>query len=380
MPISTKRWGGRVRPHTRVSVQRACAWIDQETRCLETEEVSLDDAAGRVLGTDLSASDPIPPSDCATINGFAVLAATSLGAGTYSPITITAIPVEAGALMPPGTDTVVAADQVEPAGCELVELIEPVAVGINVERRGIVAEAGAFLAAAGTCLGPRHLGLAAQAGFSGLSVVRRPRVRLAIVGQARSGPNDGNGPMLRALIERDGGLPGNASLAEAFSPGVDIIVLAGDSGSGEDGELAAAMASAGSLEIHGVALIPGETAGFGRSADGTPALLLPGAPAGCYWNYELFAGRAIRRLAGRSPALPYTSRQVTTTRKIVSPIGMTEIWPVRRLADGQVEPDMSFVETGLRAAVAADGFVIVPAPSEGYPAGASVAAYFYDER
>jgi molybdopterin molybdotransferase len=166
---------------------------------------------------------------------------------------------------------------------------------------------------------------------------------------------------------------------EAFGSGADIIIMVGGVGCRENDRLMAAMASAGSLDIDGVALVPGDTAGFGRIADGSPALLLPGAPAACMWNYELFAGRAIRRLGGRPPTLPYNSHQVTTARKIVSAIGMTEICPIRCLADRRVEPDASFIETGLRAAVAADGFVIVPAQSEGYPAGASVTAYFYDE-
>jgi molybdopterin molybdotransferase len=369
-----------VKPLSRVSVERACAWIDDVTRRLETEEVSLDDAAGRILGVDLRAHEAIPLADCAAIEGFAISAGASLGAGTYNPLAMTAITIGAGEPMPPGTDAVVPADQAEPNGSGRIELIEPVAAGINVDRRGATAEAGAFLAAAGNCLTPRHLGLAALAGSSMLSVVRRPRVRLVIAGEARSGPSNSNGSMLRALIKRDGGLTTMTGLDEAFGSGADIIVIAVGVGYRENDRLTAAMASDGSLDIDGVALVPGDTAGFGLIADGTPALLLPSAPAACMWNYELFAGRAIRRLGGRPSALPYSWRQVTTARKIVSAIGMTEICPIHCLAGNRVEPDASFVETGLRAAVAADGFVIVPAQSEGYPAGASVNAYFYGER
>ncbi|MGA8759750.1 MAG: molybdopterin biosynthesis protein [Stellaceae bacterium] len=363
-----------MRRFSRVSVERACAWIDEATASLAPEDVFLEGAAGRVLGADLRAAEAIPAADCAAIDGFAVSAAASLGAGTYNPLTIAAIAIGAGEPMPPGTDAVVPAEQAEPDGSGHIELIESVASEANVDRRGAVAEAGATLLVAGTCLTPRHLGLAGLAGVTGIAVVRRPRVRLVIGGQPRSGANEGNRLMLHALIARDGGVVIEASLAQAFGSGADIIVLAG---SGGEEQLASAVGSAASLDIHGVALIPGETAGFGRTANGTPALVLPAGPVGCLWNYELFARRAIRRLGGREPALPYDRRQVTTARKIVSPIGMTEICPIRRLSDGRVEPSGSFVETGLRAAVAADGFIIVPAQSEGYPAGASVSAYFY---
>jgi molybdopterin molybdotransferase len=67
-----------------------------------------------------------------------------------------------------------------------------------------------------------------------------------------------------------------------------------------------------------------------------------------------------------------------TARKIVSAIGMTEICPVRRRPDDTVEPVPSFAETGLMAAVGADGFVIAPEGSEGHPQGARVIVYLYE--
>jgi hypothetical protein len=96
------------------------------------------------------------------------------------------------------------------------------------------------------------------------------------------------------------------------------------------------------------------------------------------WSYELFAGRAIRLLGGRDPGLPFRSRSMITARKIVSSIGMTEICPVCCPIEGEVEPIASFTEIGLMAAVRADGFVIVPETREGYPPGASVNVYLYD--
>ena len=107
-------------------------------------------------------------------------------------------------------------------------------------------------------------------------------------------------------------------------------------------------------------------------------MLLPGAPAACLWSYELFAGRAIRRLGRRSPELPYRSREMITARKIVSAIGMTEICPVRCGAGDSVEPLPSFAEAGLMAAVGADGFVIVPEGSEGHPQRGRVTVYLYE--
>ena len=158
-----------------------------------------------------------------------------------------------------------------------------------------------------------------------------------------------------------------------------VAWIIGGTGRGSDDHAAAALAAAGKLAIHAVALLPGETAGLGHIAGMTPVVLLPGAPAACLWGYEFLAGRAIRRLGGRNPELPFRSRQMMTSRKIVSALGMTEICPVR-FGDGEtVEPLPSFAEIGLMAAVGADGFVIVPQTSEGFPEGSRVTVHLYGE-
>jgi len=361
-----------------VSFEEAVGWIDGATDGLGSEEIALDLAAGRVSIADLCAYDAIPEADCAAIDGFAVTAEASLGAGAYNPLIVDACALEAGEPMPPGMDAVVPLGHAEPDGAGRILMVEPIVAGGNIDRRGAVAAAGTVLVKAGTRLTPHHLGLLAVSGLTRLPVARRPQVRLAIAGRARSGkPVNSNGPMLRALIERDGGVAIEADMAQAFDAGADLVVIAGGTGNGVSDRSASVLAEAGILEIHGVALIPGETAGFGHTATGAIVVMLPGTPASCLWNYELFAGRAIRRLGGRAADLPYRSRRVTTARKIVSPIGMTEICAIRHRPDGAIEPAASFAESGLMAAVAADGFVITPAKSEGYPAGAAVDAYFY---
>ncbi len=100
-------------------------------------------------------------------------------------------------------------------------------------------------------------------------------------------------------------------------------------------------------------------------------VLLPGAPIACLWSYEMLAGRAIRGLGGHPSALPFRPRTMTITRKIVSAIGMTEIWPVRCAgAVDTVEPMPPFTEIGLMAAVGGDGFIIIHSRGErGLPAG-----------
>jgi molybdopterin molybdotransferase len=372
--------GNIVTEFSPVSVAAAFAWIDSTTRCLETDEVVLDQAFGRVLSEDIQAIAPIPPVDCAAIDGFAVRAAETIGASSYNPLAVRSTAVAAGEPLPAENDAVVPLYLAEPVNRGEVVLIEPAAPGDNVDQQGAVAFAGGLLVAAGTRLMPRHVGLLATAGFTRLPTVRRPRVCLAITGAMRSGAaGDSNGPMLHAAIERDGGLILKSPLAEAFSAAdADIVLVAGGTGFGCEDRSVAALAAEGALDIRGVTLLRGETTGFGHTSTGVPVVLLPGAPAACFVSYELFAGRAIRRLVGRDPAMPHRSRTATTARKIVSSIGSTEICPVRLRSDGRIESIAPFAEIGLMAAVQADGFIIIPEASEGYPSGASVTAYLYD--
>jgi molybdopterin molybdotransferase len=251
-----------------------------------------------------------------------------------------------------------------------------------------------MLVAAGRRLGPPEIGLLAAAGVRHLPVIRRPEVRVFLAGRglarvdaspnaAAIGDGDVDGPLLRSLVERDGGVVRDLrpierdceSLRAALaSGGADIVLLAGGTGHGADDFAAEALAAAGELAIHGVALHPGESAGMGRLDPATPVFLLPGMAVDCLWAYELFAGRAIRRLAGGNPALPFRPQAMRLERKIVSGIGMTEIFPMQ-CREGHAAPIASFAEAGLMAAARADGFVIIHEGSEGFAAGSDVTVY-----
>jgi molybdopterin molybdotransferase len=372
-----------------VSFDEAVACVDAASPRLGTERVPLQKAMGRVLAEDVRAAAPIPPDDCAALDGFAVRADASLGASAYNPVELALLAVTAGAALPPGADAVIPLDAVDSNGLGHVQVVEPVAPGDNVERQGAVAAAGALLVATGVRLGFRHIGMLAAAETDAVQVVRRPRVQILLAGPtAAARAPDSNGPMLRAAVERDGGVIAEitraprtrSSLNTALSAANgDFVLVIGGTGPGPDDHAAAALDEIGELVFHGVTVRPGETAGFGRTGHGVPAMLLPGMPAAALWGYELFAGRAIRRLGGRDPGPPYRSREMTVVRKIVSAIGMTEICPVLLGPGDTIEPLPAFAEIGLRAAIDGAGFVIVPAACEGYPPGAVVTAYLYDD-
>jgi len=383
----------------RASVEAATAWVDAHGSTAAAEEVRVTEAAGRVLATPVQAKLNLPPFDSANTDGYALRSGETVGAGDYNPLlfsiqsadqplssTASAL-VSAGMPLPEGADTVLPFEASRVNGSTL-EVYRAVAEGAGVERKGRQIAAGTTLLDSGRIVRPQDAGLLACAGVERLMVVRRPRVRIVVAGPK---PNlnvpipDADGPMLSALITRDSGLiesvvsrveERDAIRRAVAAPGADVILVAGRTGTGPDDEAPLALAETGELAIHGIALRPGGSAGMGLAA-GVPVLLLPGEPFACFCTYELFAGRLIRRIGGRAPELPHAVREAEVRRKIVSVVGVVDLCPVR-FVDGDVEP-VGSVESGLASAVRADGFVLIPAPLEGFAPGARVSVYLYEK-
>jgi molybdopterin molybdotransferase len=223
-------------------------------------------------------------------------------------------------------------------------------------------------------------------------VFRRPRVTLVVTGNELlpSGARpqgyrivDANGPMLAALVERDGGIvefPGLTAdepdaILQAIQSDADVIIVSGGSSVGIEDLAPSLVARHGELAIHGIAMRPSSPTGLGRIGPRI-VFLLPGNPVSCLCAYDFFAGRMIRALGGRTAAWPYRSIRAALTRKISSPIGRLDYARVR-VVDGAVEPLAVAGASVLSSTTRADGFVIVPDDSEGFAPGTEVEVWLY---
>jgi molybdopterin molybdotransferase len=298
-----------------------------------------------------------------------------------------------GAPMPAGCDAVLPAECVEPDPVALrVSAVAAVSPGKNVGRRGEDVARGATVFPAGRALLPQDLGVLSSIGVSDVAVVRRPRVRLVITGSellpSGSQPHDSfivdaNGPMLAALIQRDGGVadfPGivpddREALSQAMHADADVIIVSGGSSVGIEDVAPALLAQHGELAIHGIAIRPSSPTGMGR-IDHRLVFLLPGNPVSCLCAYDFFAGRAIRSLGGRPRPWPYRSLRARLRRKISSQIGRLDYARVR-LVDGEAEPLAISGASILSSTTRGDGFVLVPDDSEGFAAGSEVEVWLY---
>ena len=358
-------------PDTRTPLADALAWVDAHTAPLGPETLDAVIAGGRVLAEAVTSTGNWPTMDCAMVDGYAVRASDTDGAAGYSPAPLTAIPVVPGAAMPPGTDAVLPFMAAETVA-SIVQATSPVASGAGVARRGSEVAAGQEAIAVGIMLRAPELALLALLGVDRVAMVRQPHVGLVVFGHA--GP-DALTPMLRRLVEEDGGvaeaLPSEYGADWARAGRFDLVLLAGRSGEGAGDDAPDALRHAGgTLDLHGIALRPGETAGLGRMDD-VPVVLLPGMPLACLSVYWVLASRAVRRLGGRALAGTVSAR---LTRRISSALGFFDLVRVC-LHDGAATPLASPDGGGLMSAVRADGYVMVPDGSEGMDAGATVSVY-----
>ena len=395
----------------RTRVEDVLAWIDSHATALAAEYVSLDDLAGRVLAADVVSDVDVPCFDRAMMDGYAVLAHNTLGASVYNRLRVkvvgevlpgqrfsgevttgTAVKIMTGAPLPEGADAVLPAEKVETESDDICVLAE-VSPGKHVGRRGEDVARSTVVLRKGRRLRPQDLGVLSSIGVAAAPVVRQPRVRVVVTGNellpAGHKPSDihiadANSPMLAALIRRDGAVPLNpgivaddpSAILDAMREPADIIIVSGGSSVGCEDYAPSLLAHHGQLSIHGVAMRPSSPAGMGTLEDRL-VFLLPGNPVSCLCGYDFFAGRAVRLLAGLPRHWPYRKTTARLSRKLVSMVGRVDYVRVSTQG-GEVEPLAIGGASVLSSTTRADGFVVVPADSEGYPTQTEVCVWQYD--
>ena len=384
---------------------------------LAGEETGLADACGRVLSRDIVASGAVPPFDRAAMDGYAVRAEETFGSSAYVPAALRyvgrsrpglpcgaavgpmqAVEVATGAPLPRGADAVVPVESARVDG-DWVLVSEPVPQGRNVGRCGEDIAAGTIALRAGRIVRPQDLGVLSAVGAARVPVVRRPRVAALITGDELLAPGipahdfripDVNSVMIAALVARDGGLceivgplPDvretirDAMLACAARS--DLMLVTGGSSAGPEDHVPGIIAELGRLIAHGLSLRPASPTGVGVILEEErPVVMLPGNPVSCLCGYDFVAGPLIRRLGGRPGPWPYRRLRLPLARKLPSVVGRVDYARVR-ICSGQVEPVSSSGASILSSVSRADGFVVIPADLEGYPAGAHVEIWCYDE-
>ncbi|HEX9916044.1 MAG TPA: gephyrin-like molybdotransferase Glp [Candidatus Bathyarchaeia archaeon] len=374
--------------------ENALRIIDSNIRPIErTEKVPLEEAAGRVLASDIVAGFDVPPFDRASMDGYAVRAADTAGATEAGPARLRLVAVQhtgevykgrvgkgecveiaTGGPVPLGCDAVVKVEDTSREGDDVLIRIRVVS-GKDISPAGEDMKKGDRVLEAGSALSPGMVGALAALGHDSAEVYAKPMVAIY-----SSGPEvapqgeplrpgqvyDVNSFTLYAVVEAMGGVPvkrgivadDEASIDAALedASGYDMGVFSGGSSVGSRDLFVEAVGRLGVVHFHGVKVKPGKPTLFGEVA-GTPVFGMPGYPTSCLTNSYVFLTPALRRMA-RLPPLEPQRVTVPLGHRLVSRSDR-ETFITVRIEGGRAHK--VFKQSGDITSMAyADGYIIVP--------------------
>jgi molybdopterin molybdotransferase len=302
----------------------------------QSELVSLDAAAGRLLSEPATAALALPPFDNSAMDGYAVRATEVSQASPTTPVQLKVratlpagnvfseemnsgecVRLFTGAAMPRGADAVVMQEDTRLEG-DTVAILDGVKPGENVRRQGEDVLPGMVLAQSGTEISAGLIGLLGGVGKAQVRVGRQPVVGLIATGSElrEAGQSlhpgqiyESNRSMLVPLVTQAGGLakvypivadilPATATALEVAFRECDFVLTSGGVSVGEmDFVKAAFTALGGKLEFWRVAIRPGKPFVFGTL--GAKFLCgLPGNPVSAFVTFLLLVRPALRRWQG----------------------------------------------------------------------------------
>ena len=315
--------------------------LEHVTR-IGTENVPLEDCAGRILAMDLKAAEDVPPFNRSAYDGYALRSCDIVHASPGHPVTLRITetipagcqpekPVSAGCAahimtggpIPEGADCVINFERTVFTP-EHVTLSCPLSAGANIVRRGEDVHAGDVLAPCGTRIDAGLAGTLAGQGMARVPVYRRPVAGIISTGSEIMEAGEAllpgriynsNRSSFTALLQQEGcdvrylGLcPDDAgkicALIEKGLPECDLILLTGGVSVGDWDLTPRAMEMAGArMLLSGVDIKPGMACAYGVSGH-TLILGLSGNPASSITNFCACALPALRYMAGHRNCMP----------------------------------------------------------------------------
>ncbi|MGH9063195.1 MAG: molybdopterin molybdotransferase MoeA [Acidimicrobiales bacterium] len=307
---------------------------------LPARAVPLDRALGCVTTAAVTATEAVPPFANTAMDGYAVRAADTRGAGHGASVRLAvvgslaagaapgmavgpgqAVRIMTGAPLPPGADAVVMVELTAPDGPDGVVVEAEVPPGNHVRPAGDDLAPGQEVFPAGTELRPGHLGVLASLGYEQVDVRPRPRVGVLSTGdELVEGPEglrpgqirDSNRPTLLGLLLRSDCEPVDLGIARdteadigaALERGLrtcDAVVTSGGVSVGDHDYTKTVLdaLSGGTMAWMQVAIRPARPFAFGVVA-GTPVFGLPGNPVSSMVSFECFARPALRQMMGHA--------------------------------------------------------------------------------
>ncbi len=389
-----------------VSVDDAMAAARSIAPLMDIEELPLAAASGRVLASDITADIDIPGFTRATMDGYALIAADTIGASESLPAMLRVTgrigmgaPADRG--ISPGTCVYVPTGGAIPAGADGLAMVEvteiigddvlvkrPVAVGESIMMRGEDFARGSVVVSRGTRLSPRDTGALAAVGTTRVPVRKKPVVGIISTGNelvpvsdvpAGGQVRDINSSLVGAYLDSQGCIPeffgivrdDRSALMSVLDRALghcDAVLLSGGSSKDDRDMTADLIRDTGEVLVHGISISPGKPTIIGR-ARGKPVIGLPGHPASAFVVTLVIVRPLLSVMTGERDRGLLT-RPAILAENIPSVKGREDYVRVR-IADGRAFPE--FGKSGLiNTLVRSDGLVRIAAGMEGLEEGEAV--------
>jgi molybdopterin molybdotransferase len=321
-----------------LSVEKALERILQVFHPLEPERVPILEALDHVLAEDVHADRDIPPHSNSSMDGYAVLAADTIGASADTPVRLhvieelaagyvtetavtsgTAIRIMTGASIPPGADAVVKVEDTA-SDADWVDVFAKAPASQYIRPAGEDVRRGELVLPAGALVRSQEIGMLATLGHKEVSVVRRPRVAILATGDevveideplAPGKIRNANSYSNAAQVIKAGGVPIMLGIARdkvqdltekiraGLAQGVDLFLTSGGVSVGDFDIVKHVLAAEGTIGFWRVRMKPGKPLAFGQIGQ-VPVLGLPGNPVSVMVSFEMFVRPAILKMMGRT--------------------------------------------------------------------------------
>jgi len=397
-----------------ISVSEFLARLRRFSPVSRIEEIGLSQASGRTMAEDLVAEEDLPPFHRSSMDGYAVRAADTFGAGEFQPVYLEAkeaihvgelpgfqlkpgqcAPIVTGAALPEGADAVVMIEHTADLGGD-IEVQRSLAPGENVLLQGEDCRRSEVQLRSGTQLAPQQLGLLAALGQSVVTVFEKPRAAIISTGDeivpVETNPPPGcirdvNSAALSAWIRSTGGevtsyglVPDDAAvlrgrLLQALKE-TDLVLISGGSSVGSRDVTLEVLEglSPGGILAHGVAISPGKPTIL-ADVQGKPVFGLPGQVTSAQVVYFALGQPFIRYLSGQTESYPdyiRPSLAARLSRNLPSALGRDDYVRVKLIPDrsfGYLAEPLLGKSGLLKSLIQADGLTCVPAETEGFDQG-----------
>ena len=374
------------------------------------EAVQVTDALGRVIAEDIVSSENIPPFDRSTVDGYAVIARDTYGAGENMPAMLhikgeilmgqapdsgisdgECMKISTGGMLPEGADSCLMVEYTDEGFQDMCLCLKAVSPFENVTKKGDDVKEGQAVLKKGSVINSFVVGVLCALGITEVQCVKKPRVGIISTGDeivdykekpAFGQIRDINSVLLASLMKENGCEVKNYGIVKdckdelrtVFSIALsecDTVLLSGGSSKGARDMTAEIISERGDLLFHGLAMKPGKPTILGKCGE-KAVFGLPGHPAAAFFVALRVVIPLIDRITGRTEK-PRCGKYVLGT-DIPSNHGREEIVAVKIL-ENKIYP--IFGKSGLVTLLSeSDGYIIIDRNREGVLAGEETEVYF----